>query len=114
MCPYLKPLPGSPEPLTLLEPYLWVNTISADLRAPFVIYGTVRPPEGMLGTPASVRMALFAQAQAAIAAAGEAGYRHGAHPELEIYGDIARGAAEDGGDLLRAEARLRLYLVPPP
>lgn len=105
----------------LLEPFLWVHTIGHDLRAPIVVTGTVKPPPAMKAMAAedargaaSVRQALFDRAQAAIATMEEAGYTHGWHPEFTIKGDIGRrDADEGGGEFLRAEAELRLYLNPP-
>lgn len=113
-------LTGHPT-LELLEPFLWVHTLGQDARAPIVVTGTVKPPEGVPMMPAArdggaaaIRGALFAQAQAAIATVEEAGYTHGWHPEFTIKGDFVRRVDDDGpGEFLRAEAELRLYLKPP-
>ena len=122
--------PGADLPDTL-EPYMWVSQITP-VRMLHVtdwwrdslhleVAGIVR----LAGTPVpaadpagqgeasvrahSVRASLFGQAQVAICAAEDRGYRHWRHPEIDVTGDL-RTDRDSGVDLLVAECRLRMWL----
>lgn len=95
----------------ILERHTWVQSFTPDYGH-IRVRCTIKPLDDIhtkVRTPAQVRAALFQRAQDAIEAVEQAGWKHAAHPLIEITGAPHPG---ENGEPILTEGTLELRLTP--